>query len=242
MAFPAHIWDQLKNLTADDLCSALTRDGWSLDTHGGSQRIYRKSPTQRVSIHYHPKKTYGAKMLQGLLSDIGWTEDDLRRFESHQITDNSQCPSRYLGVSMVDGRWSNVYPHQGCEGRQSTTMKTKAPKGGLVQGTLDMLILRTLQRGPAHGHDISKHIRHTSNEVLQVEHGSLYPALHRLERKRLVSGKWELHPERKREFKYYRLTAAGRRYLAVQESRWSALVDAIAHVMGSSSTPRAAEN
>ena len=82
-------------------------------------------------------------------------------------------------------------------------MTRAAGKGALLQGTLDMLILRTLQFGPAHGHDISKHIRQTTNQVLQVEHGSLYPALHRLERKRLVIGKWELHKQRNREFKSY---------------------------------------
>ena len=107
----------------------------------------------------------------------------------------------------------------------------KAVKGTLLQGTLDMLILRTLQFGAAHGHDISKHIRQTTNQVLQVEHGSLYPALHRLERKRLVTGKWELHKQRNREFKYYRLTPAGRRHLAAEESRWNSLAGAIALVM-----------
>ncbi len=81
MAFPAHIWDQLRSLTADDLCRALDRDGWALDTKGGSMRIYRKSPTARVSIHYHSHKTYGAKLLQGLLADIEWTEADLRRLK-----------------------------------------------------------------------------------------------------------------------------------------------------------------
>lgn len=104
-------------------------------------------------------------------------------------------------------------------------------KGALLQGTLDMLILRTLAYGPAHGHDVAKHIRQTTQDVLSVEHGSLYPALHRLERKRLVSGKWELHRERKREFKYYRLTAAGRRQLAEEESRWKTLAHAVALVM-----------
>ena len=81
MAFAPDVWNQLKNLTADDLCAALTRDGFSLDTHGGSERIYRKAPGVRVSIHYHPKKTYGPKMLQGLLADAGWTVDDLRRLK-----------------------------------------------------------------------------------------------------------------------------------------------------------------
>ena len=102
----------------------------------------------------------------------------------------------------------------------------------MLHGTLDMLILRTLEFGPAHGHDISRHIRQTTNDVLQVEHGSLYPALHRLERKRLVAGKWELHKQRNREFKYYRLTPAGRRHLASEESRWKTLAGAIALVMG----------
>lgn len=109
--------------------------------------------------------------------------------------------------------------------------KTAGTKNSLLQGTLDMLILRTLRYGAAHGHDIARHIQQTTEDVLQVEHGSLYPALHRLERKGLIAGKWELHKQRKREFKYYRLTPAGRRRLAAEESRWRALVEAIARVM-----------
>lgn len=81
MAFPPAIWQQLKNLTADDLCAALVKDGFRLDTHGGSQRIYRKAPDLRVSVHYHPGKTFGAKLLQGLLADAGWTVEDLRRLK-----------------------------------------------------------------------------------------------------------------------------------------------------------------
>jgi len=103
----------------------------------------------------------------------------------------------------------------------------------LVQGTLDMLILRTLLFGPAHGHQIAKHIQRTSDEVLQVEHGSLYPALHRLERKGWLAAKWEsAGKESKREFKYYRLTTAGRKRLAAEESKWKQLAQAIARVMG----------
>src|SRR5215469_12667262 len=90
----------------------------------------------------------------------------------------------------------------------------------LLQGTLDMLILRTLQLGPAHGHEIAKHIQRTSDDVLQVEHGSLYPALHRLEQKGLLTAKWETAKDRNREFKYYRLTAAGRKQLIAAESKW----------------------
>ena len=105
-----------------------------------------------------------------------------------------------------------------------------ADKIELLQGTLDMLILRTLLFGPAHGHQIAKHIQRTTEEVLQVEHGSLYPALHRLERKGWLSAKWEVR-EQKRELKYYRLTPAGRRQLAKEESNWKALTGAIARVM-----------
>src|SRR5437016_2660307 len=85
-----------------------------------------------------------------------------------------------------------------------------------MQGTLDMLILRTLVLGPAHGHEIAKHIQRTTDDVLQVEHGSLYPALHRLERKGWVTAKWQMPKDRKREFKYYRLTPAGKKQLAAE--------------------------
>jgi len=104
-------------------------------------------------------------------------------------------------------------------------------KTDLLQGTLDMLILRTLQLGRAHGHEISKHIQRTSDEVLQVEHGSLYPALHRLERKGLIMAKWETAKDRNRDFKYYRLTAAGKKQLVAEESKWKQLAEAIARVM-----------
>src|SRR5215813_7962830 len=97
----------------------------------------------------------------------------------------------------------------------------------LLRGTLDMLILRTLQVGPAHGHQIAKHIHRSTDDVLQIEHGSLYPALHRLERKGWLASKWE-SGDGEREFKYYRLTPLGKRQLAVEESKWKQLVRAIA--------------
>jgi transcriptional regulator len=100
----------------------------------------------------------------------------------------------------------------------------------LVQGTLDMLILRTLLRAPLHGHGIAKQIERSSEDVLQVDHGSLYPALHRLERKKWIAAKWD-KTERGREMKFYRLTAAGRRQLVVEESQWDKLARAIARVM-----------
>jgi transcriptional regulator len=108
---------------------------------------------------------------------------------------------------------------------------TRERRTELLQGTLDMLILRTLQLGQAHGHEIAKHIQRTSDEVLQVEHGSLYPALHRLERKGWVTAKWETPKDRNREFKYYRLTAAGKKQLLAEESKWKQLAEAIARVM-----------
>lgn len=110
--------------------------------------------------------------------------------------------------------------------------KERSVRVELLQGTLDMLILRTLLFGPAHGHQIAKHIQRTTEDLLQIEHGSLYPALHRLERKGWLAAKWEpAVKDQKREFKYYRLTAAGKKQLAAEESRWKQMASAIARVM-----------
>src|SRR5688500_3595743 len=95
-----------------------------------------------------------------------------------------------------------------------------ADRIALLQGTLDMLILRTLITGPAHGHQIAKHIEQTTSDVLRVDHGSLYPALHRLVRNGWIAAKWETPRDRNREFKFYRLTAAGRKQLRIEESKW----------------------
>ena len=100
----------------------------------------------------------------------------------------------------------------------------------LLQGTLDMLILRTLQWGPRHGHGIGLAIRAGSEDVLQVDHGSLYPALHRLQEQGWISADWRLTENRQRA-KYYRLTPAGKRQLTAERSRWERLVAAIAGVM-----------
>jgi len=108
-------------------------------------------------------------------------------------------------------------------------MKTAGDKIDLPRGTLDMLILRTLLLGPAHGHQIAKHIQRSTEDVLQVEHGSLYPALHRMERKGWLASRWE-SGEGKRELKYYCLTAQGKKQLAVEESKWERVVSAIARV------------
>jgi PadR family transcriptional regulator PadR len=119
------------------------------------------------------------------------------------------------------------------EGRMSTSDMAKPSSGRieLLQGTLDLLILRTLRFGPAHGHEIAKHIQRTTEDALQVEHGSLYPALHRLERRGWVASRWAMAKHRNREFKYYRLTPAGRKQLTVEESKWKQLAHAIARVM-----------
>ena len=109
-------------------------------------------------------------------------------------------------------------------------MSEPPPRVELLQGTLDLLILRTLLPGPSHGHAIAKHIQRTSEELLQVETGSLYPALHRLEAKGWIAASWELSDKGKRA-RYYRLTAAGRKHLAVEQSKWQALSRAIGLVL-----------
>lgn len=100
----------------------------------------------------------------------------------------------------------------------------------LLQGTLDMLILRTLQWGPQHGYGIVQALRANSGEVLQVETGSLYPALHRLERQRWVRAEWK-QTESKQRAKYYRITAAGKKQLGSDLTRWEQLVAAVAAIM-----------
>ena len=102
--------------------------------------------------------------------------------------------------------------------------------GEMLQGTLDLLILQTLALGPAHGHTIASVIERRSEEVLQVEHGSLYPALHRLEARRWVSSFWGTS-ENNRKARFYRLTPAGRRQLATRASRWDEIVRAINRVL-----------
>ena len=101
----------------------------------------------------------------------------------------------------------------------------------LLQGTLDMLILQTLQWGPRHGYGIAQAIRTSSSEALQVDTGSLYPALHRLERQGWVAAAWKMSESRQR-VREYRITAAGKRQLGTARSRWERLQAAIAGVMG----------
>jgi PadR family transcriptional regulator, regulatory protein PadR len=109
--------------------------------------------------------------------------------------------------------------------------KESKQRSAVLQGTLDMMILKTLLYGPAHGHQIGKHIQTATNEFLQMQHGSLYPALHRLEKRGWVVSKWETAPDRNREFKYYRLTDKGKKQLVVEESQWKQMADAVGRVM-----------
>jgi transcriptional regulator len=104
------------------------------------------------------------------------------------------------------------------------------PRLDLLQGTLDLLILRTLLPGPSHGHAIAQCIRRTSEELLQVETGSLYPALHRLEAKGWIAASWELSDKGKRA-RYYKLTAAGRKQLAAEQSKWESFSRAMGLVL-----------
>jgi PadR family transcriptional regulator len=103
-------------------------------------------------------------------------------------------------------------------------------QGEMLQGTLDMLILRTLSMGPAHGHTIAYAIERGSEDVLEVEHGSLYPALHRIEDRGWIASFWGTS-ENNRKARYYRLTPSGRKQLAAQTSRWDELVHAINRVL-----------
>jgi len=100
----------------------------------------------------------------------------------------------------------------------------------LLQGTLDMMVMRTLLAGPANGYEIAKAIEQLSDDVLAVDHGSLYPALHRLEKNGQVTGKWEISST-KRKARYYRLTAAGRKRLSIEHSKWEQMAAAITRVM-----------
>ncbi len=110
-------------------------------------------------------------------------------------------------------------------------MDLKSPsRVELLQGTLELLILRTLLNGPRHGHAIGKHIQQTSEELLQVETGSLYPALHRLEAKGWLAASWDLSDKGKRA-RFYRLTPLGRKQLVTEQSKWQAFARAMGLIL-----------
>jgi transcriptional regulator len=104
------------------------------------------------------------------------------------------------------------------------------PKNDLLQGTLALLVLKTLARGPLHGYGITLHIQMVSKDILRVEEGSLYPALHRMEQEGWVSADWGISDNNRRA-RYYRLTAKGRKQLAEEEKNWEQLTQAVAHVL-----------
>jgi transcriptional regulator len=111
-----------------------------------------------------------------------------------------------------------------------TKPQSKNTQGDFLQGTLDVLVLKTLVLGPAHGHTIAHAIESRSDDVLQVEHGSLYPALHRLEDRKWIASFWGTS-ENNRRARYYRLTPAGRRHLAHETSRWEQLAAAVSRIL-----------
>ena len=116
---------------------------------------------------------------------------------------------------------------------EDVVSKRPPEAGEILQGTLDMLILRTLVMGPAHGHTIAQVIEHTSENALEVEQGSLYPALHRLEDRGLLSSEWGVS-ENNRRAKFYRLTGKGRKELNAAAGRWQRMTRAIGLILGDS--------
>jgi PadR family transcriptional regulator PadR len=108
--------------------------------------------------------------------------------------------------------------------------KLTRPEGDMLQGTLDMLVLKTLALGPAHGHSIATAIERGSDDILQVEHGSLYPALYRLEDRGWIASFWGTS-ENNRKARYYRLAPAGRKQLVAETTRWERLVSGISRIL-----------
>jgi len=106
----------------------------------------------------------------------------------------------------------------------------------VLQGTLDLLVLKTLTWGPAHGYDVARWIQHVTGDLLRIEEGSLYPALHRLEKRGWILSEWGLS-ENNRRAKYYRLTARGRQQLRSESSAWNTFVEAVAKVLTSTDQP-----
>src|SRR5688500_13878218 len=119
------------------------------------------------------------------------------------------------------------------------TREDHPARGALLHGTLDLLVLRILALGPHHGHGIAVAIQTRSGDTLLIDHGSLYPAIQRLEQRRLISGAWGTS-ENNRRARFYSLTTAGRKQLTVEAGRWSRLVDSIARVMDPGPTPEKA--
>jgi transcriptional regulator len=148
-------------------------------------------------------------------------QDGHGTFAGHSVRTKKSCLGTHF-LLVVD----NLGEYNGCMPKKGSPPL----EGELLQGTLDLLILQTLVLGAAHGHTIAYAIEHRSEEVLQVEHGSLYPALHRLEDRGWVASSWATS-ENNRRARFYRLTPAGRQQLAHQTSRWDELVRAINRIL-----------
>ena len=118
------------------------------------------------------------------------------------------------------------------DSKSTMARKTRSDsRGDMLAGTLDMLVLKTLLTGPAHGHTIAQIIERSSEEVLEVEQGSLYPALYKLEDRGLIASFWG-SSESNRKAKYYRITPAGKKHLSAEHNRWESLVQAVVRVLG----------
>jgi PadR family transcriptional regulator, regulatory protein PadR len=156
-----------------------------------------------------------------------------RRKETEELgTVETNSPLTQFSDSLpIDERVEYALTHIGLLGE---AVHDKQKGSEMVQGTLDMLILRTLITGPAHGHTIARIIEHTSDNVLDVEQGSLYPALHRLEHRGWVISSWGVS-ENNRKAKFYKLTTAGKKQLTAETNRWRLLVAAIGRVLGEAS-------
>lgn len=116
---------------------------------------------------------------------------------------------------------------------EAAAQKNRQEREELLQGTLDLIVLRTLLFGPMHGHAIATSIEKTSEDILKIDHGSLYPALHRLRRRGWIASTWGVSKNNRRA-KYYRLTSAGRKQLVVETTKWERLVRAIARIVQAS--------
>jgi len=136
------------------------------------------------------------------------------------------APTRKLDRRLTAGRASNIFSH-------NMVREENAGAGELIQGTLEMLILKALARRPQHGYAVVEWIQQTSQQVLKVEEGALYPALHRLELRGLLSAKWGAS-ENNRRAKFYQLTAEGKKRLNTESQRWAKLSAAVAFVMQAS--------
>jgi transcriptional regulator len=183
-----------------------------------------------------PKKN----LLPWELSAIKRTASDVRfriscqpsAFRKHSLAKLSPPIFFYLDVRVVYN--TSSYLGDRVESKEAMA-KNKPPAGQeMLQGTMDMLILQTLIMGPAHGHTIAHVIEHSSQDVLQVEQGSLYPALHRLADRGWVSSYWGTS-ENNRKAKYYKLTPKGRKQLLTETSRWQQMVQAIGRVLARAS-------